>query len=70
MFKIIKSKDLSVPWYGRYIIISLDGKILDDGQGYGYKSISKARACWNYKTKGSMKEVKCERDSREILQSL
>lgn len=36
--------------YGRYIIINPNtGEILDDAQGYGYRSPQKAHAAWNYK---------------------
>lgn len=35
--------------YGRYILINENtGEILDDAQGYGYRSPQKAHAAWNY----------------------
>lgn len=38
--------------YGRFIVIdTLTNKVLDDAQGYGYKSIRNAWAAWSYKNK-------------------
>lgn len=37
----------------RFVVISVDtGKILDDAQGYGYKSVKKAWAAWKWKERG------------------
>lgn len=36
--------------YNRYMIINVDtGEILDNAQGYGYRTAQKAHAAWNYK---------------------
>lgn len=36
----------------RYVIVDADtGEVLDDAQGYGYKSAQKAHAAWSYKQK-------------------
>lgn len=36
--------------YHRFMVIDTDtGEILDDAQGYGYKTAQKAHAAWNYK---------------------
>lgn len=36
--------------YGRYIIVNSDtSEILDDAQGYGYRSPQKAHATWSYR---------------------
>jgi hypothetical protein len=49
-YKVIKSEQLSEPWQARFIIINPDtGEVLDDAQGYGYKTAQKAHAAWNYK---------------------
>ena len=39
-------------WYDpRYVIVDTStGEIVDDAQGYGYKSEQKAYACFSYKT--------------------
>lgn len=40
----------------RFVVISVDtGKILDDAQGYGYKSAKKAWAAWKWKERGCPK---------------
>ena len=40
----------------RFVVISVDtGKILDDAQGYGYKSVKKAWAAWKWKERGCPK---------------
>lgn len=45
----------------RYYIVSKEtGEILDDAQGYGYKTIQKAHAAWAYKNK-SEKQKKAEK---------
>lgn len=41
----------------RYVIINKEtGEILDDAQGYGYKSPQKAYAAYNYKTRDRSKD--------------
>ena len=38
--------------YGRFIVFDeLTGEVLDDAQGWGYKSIRKAWAAWTYKNR-------------------
>lgn len=40
----------------RFVVISVEtGKILDDAQGYGYKSVKKAWAAWKWKERGCPK---------------
>lgn len=36
----------------RFIIVDDNGKIIDDAQGYGFKSKQAAHKCYNYKFKG------------------
>ena len=51
-YKVIRSKQLSKDYESRYIII--DAKtlnILDDANGYGYKSKENAYKAWKYKTR-------------------
>lgn len=44
------SKIKIIRQYDRYIIVDrLTGKILDNAQGYGYKTPASAYRCWNYK---------------------
>jgi hypothetical protein len=41
---------------GRYLIVDLSGKVLDDAQGFGFKSKEKAQRCGQYRF-GSSKKV-------------
>lgn len=52
-FRAVKSDALTKDrWDVRFVIMdTLTGEIVDDAQGYGYKSAQKAHAAWNYKTK-------------------
>jgi hypothetical protein len=46
-----------VPWKDRFVIMSNDGVILDDAQGYGYTTREKAsKAAW-WKFKGGKKKA-------------
>ncbi len=55
---VIVSNKLSSIYDTRYIIVEKDKPehVLDDAQGYGYKSASKAYAAWGYKHKDKKKE--------------
>lgn len=46
-----KAKAVPMPkHYDRYILVNEStGEVLDDAQGYGYRSPQKAHAAWNYK---------------------
>lgn len=47
--KAIRSESLSKPYDYRYVIVDIDtGEILDDAQGYGYRTAQKAYAGYNY----------------------
>ena len=49
-YKVIKSEKLSEPWQARYVVVDVETeKVLDDAQGYGYRSKQKAHAAWAYK---------------------
>lgn len=51
-YQAIKSEQLSDPFFPRFVIFDTEsGTVVDDAQGYGYKSAQKAYAAWNYKTK-------------------
>lgn len=48
----------------RYAVVdNATGKVLDNAQGYGYKSVSGARAAWRYKTRDRSKDT--EKAARE-----
>ena len=39
----------------RYIIIDTDtGEVLDDANGYGFKTAQGAHRCWGYKSKNNV----------------
>lgn len=51
-FLVVEDSALSSPWDRRYIVISKEtGEVLDDAQGYGYKSKPKAYAAWAWKNR-------------------
>lgn len=60
--KVIKSEKLSKQFDERFICIDEStGEILDDAQGWGYKSMQKAYAAYNYK---HPTQEKMDRDNR------
>lgn len=51
-FLVVEDSTLSSPWDRRYIVINKEtGEVLDDAQGYGYKSKPKAYAAWAWKNR-------------------
>lgn len=56
--RVVKSEALSKPYEWRFIVIDIDiGEILDNAQGYGYKTKQKAMTAWNYKTRDRSKDA-------------
>lgn len=54
---VVKSSELSTVWNERFVVINKEtGKVLDDAQGYGYKTIKKAYAAYTYKTRDKSKD--------------
>lgn len=66
--KVIKSEELSSAYDKRYIIINTEtGEVVDDAQGYGYKTPQKAHAAYAYKNR-SKKEIKRQKaEEKEIV---
>lgn len=57
-YEVIKSGTLSKIGDTRYICVSPEtGEILDDAQGYGYKTIQKAHAAFAYKFRDKSKDA-------------
>ena len=55
--KVIESSTLTKGYDKRYIVISTDtGEILDDAQGFGYKSVQKAYSAYSYKIRDRRKD--------------
>lgn len=68
-YKAIKSKELSEPNNPRYVIVDIEtNEILDDAQGYGYKSAQNAYAGYGYKNRDKSKDAKKMQEEREIRQ--
>lgn len=62
-------KTLSKPWDTRYVIVDNEtGEILDNAQGYGYKTAQGAHAAWGYKTRDRSKDKEKEQKYLEIRQ--
>ena len=65
---VIESEKLSSPYDKRYVVIDKDsGEILDDAQGWGYKSIQKAYAAYSYKTRDRSKDAEKRARKKHIL---
>lgn len=62
--KVIRSELLSTEQESRYIVVNQEtGEIVDNAQGYGYKTRQKAYAAYSYKTRDKSKDQ--ERKKRE-----
>ena len=57
-YKVVFSDAYGDRWDKRYVVVDVEtGKILDDAQGYGYKSVQKAYAAYAYKTRDKSKDA-------------
>lgn len=64
-YKAMVSESLSGKYDPRYVIVSTEtGKVLDDAQGYGYKSAQKAYAAFAYKNR-SPKDIEKRKKKKE-----
>lgn len=55
--KAMYSPSLSVFDDERYVLVDAEtGEVVDDAQGYGYKTKQKAHAAWAYKTRDKSKD--------------
>lgn len=63
----IEDKKLSKGYDRRYIIVDKEtGEVLDDAQGYGYKSPQKAYAAYSYKNRDKTKDKERQEKERKI----
>ena len=68
---VIESKTLSSKYEKRYIIVDIEtDKVLDDAQGYGYKSVRNAYAAWAYKNRDKSKDEERKAKKKHIQQWL
>lgn len=66
---VVMSSKLSKPYEPRYIVVDFDtGAVLDDAQGYGYKTTQKAHAAWGYKTRTPAQKAAAEVKKRAVRQ--
>lgn len=57
-YTVQESPTLSEPYDKRYIVVDAEtGAVLDDAQGYGYKTVQKAHAAFAYKTRDKSKDA-------------
>jgi hypothetical protein len=67
--KAVVSPQLSQPYKTRFVIVDKDtGEILDDAQGYGYKTAQKAYACYGYKNRDKSKDKEKQAKNQHIIQ--
>ena len=65
---VIESEKLSGEYDKRYVVVDKDtGEVLDDAQGWGYKSVQKAYAAYSYKTRDKSKDAEKRAKKRHIL---
>ena len=64
---VIESEKLSGKYDKRYVVVDKDtGEVLDDAQGYGYKSAQKAHAAYAYKTRDRSKDAEKRATKKHI----
>ena len=68
---VIEAENLSSNYDKRYVVIDKDtGEVLDDAQGYGYRSVQKAYAAYAYKNRDKSKDAEKQARKRHILKWL
>lgn len=68
---VIEAENLSSNYDKRYVVIDKDtGEVLDDAQGYGYRSVQKAYSAYGYKTRDKSKDAEKRARKRQILKWL
>ena len=68
---VVEDKNLSSQYDKRYVVIDKDtGEVLDNAQGYGYRSVQKAYAAYGYKTRDKSKDSEKRAKKKYILQWL
>lgn len=65
--EVIASPKLSKPYDTRYVVIDKNTRqVLEDAQGYGFKSKQKAYACYAYVTRDKSKDKEKEAKKKHI----
>lgn len=66
---VIESQILSKEYEKRFVVVDKNtGEILDDAQGYGYKTVPKAYATYAYKTRDKSKDKEKAAKQKQIKQ--
>ena len=66
-YEVVKSKELSSFRDERFVIIDAETReILDDAQGYGYKTVQNAHRSWAYKNRDKSKDAEKKARSKHI----
>lgn len=69
--KAMYSPSLSTLNDERYVLVDVEtGEVVDDAQGYGYKTKQKAHAAWAYKTRDKSKDKEKAAKYKKIKQWL
>lgn len=64
---VIKDEGLSSRYDSRFVVVDkTTGEVLDNAQGYGYRTPQKAYAAWNYKNRDKKKD-KQKADRRKAI---
>ncbi len=67
--EVVLSEPLSDRYDKRYVVVDTEsGEILDDAQGYGYKTVQGAYKAWAYKTRDKSQD-KARAQKRKQIQS-
>ena len=62
-----RSVSLSSRYEDRYVVVNVEtGEIVDNAQGYGYKTKQKAHAAWAFKTRDKSKDKEKQAERRKI----
>ena len=64
---VVKSEALSDNYDIRYVVVDQDtGEVLDNAQGYGYRTVQAAYKAWAYKTRDRSKDKEKAQRRNEI----
>ena len=64
---VVKSEALSDNYDIRYVVVDKDtGEVLDNAQGYGYRTVQAAYKAWAYKTRDRSKDKEKAQRRNEI----
>ena len=66
-YNVIYSPILSREYDKRYVVVDKEGNLLDDAQGYGYKSIRNAHAAFRYKNRDKSKDAEKRKREEEVF---